>query len=100
MTETFAGSTVLIVGGTHRLGAAIAAAAEAEGAHVTVSAHAPGDEKNLLIDLRDEASVAAAARRIGPVDHLISTASMTYSAPIREMELSRVHEAIAAKITG
>ncbi|MBM7832817.1 NAD(P)-dependent dehydrogenase (short-subunit alcohol dehydrogenase family) [Agromyces cerinus] len=100
MTGRFANDTVLVIGGTHRLGAAIAAAADAEDARVTVSSHAPRDESTLHIDLRDEASVAAAAQRIGPIDHLISTASMTYSAPIREMELSRVQEAMAAKITG
>ncbi|MFF1573557.1 SDR family oxidoreductase [Leifsonia sp. NPDC058292] len=100
MTATLANSTVLVVGGTHRLGAAIAAAVEAEGAHVTVSSHAPRDETMLRLDLRDEASVQAAARQIGPIDHLISTAGMSYSAPIREMELSRVQEAIAAKVTG
>jgi NAD(P)-dependent dehydrogenase (short-subunit alcohol dehydrogenase family) len=80
MTGTLGNSTVLVVGGTHRLGAAIAAAAEAQGAHVIVSAHAPCDETTLRIDL--------------------STAGMSYSAPIREMELSRVQEAIAAKMTG
>ncbi|MFF1878926.1 SDR family oxidoreductase [Leifsonia sp. NPDC058230] len=100
MTGRLANHTVLIVGGTHRLGAAIAAAASAEDAHVTVSTHAPHDEDTLRIDLRDEASVAAAARHIGPIDHLVSTAGRSYSAPIREMELSRVQEAIAAKITG
>jgi NAD(P)-dependent dehydrogenase (short-subunit alcohol dehydrogenase family) len=100
MTGRFADNTVLVVGGTHRLGAAIAAAAAAEGAQVIVSAHAPRGESTTRIDLRDEASVAAAAQHIGPIDHVISTASMTYSAPIREMELSRMQEAIAAKITG
>jgi NAD(P)-dependent dehydrogenase (short-subunit alcohol dehydrogenase family) len=100
MTGRLTDNTVLVVGGTHRLGAAIAAAATAEDADVTVSAHAPRDENTMRIDLRDEASVAEAAQHIGPIDHLISTAGMTYSAPIHEMELARVQEAIAAKITG
>jgi NAD(P)-dependent dehydrogenase (short-subunit alcohol dehydrogenase family) len=100
MTERLANSTVLVVGGAQRLGAAIAAAAHAEGAHVTASSHAPRDETMLRIDLLDEASVAAAAEQVGPIDHVISTASMTYSAPIGDMELTRVQEAIAAKLTG
>ena len=100
MTGRLANQTVLVVGGTRRLGAAIAAASAAEGAHVPVSSHSPQDEKTLRIDLRDEASVAAAAQHIGAVDHIVSTASLSYSAPVREMELSRIQDAIAAKITG
>lgn len=100
MTATLANHTVLVVGGTRRLGAAVAAASAAQGAHVTVSSHSPRDDKAVHIDLRDEASVAAAARRLGAVDHLISTASLSYSAPVRELELSRIQDAIAAKITG
>ncbi len=100
MTGTLAHQSVLIVGGTQRLGGAIAAAAAADGALVTVSSHAPQAEGVLRLDLRDEPSIAAAADQIGPVDHIVSTASMTYSAPIREMELPRVLDAIAAKALG
>lgn len=100
MTGRLANQTVLVVGGTRRLGAAIAAASAVESAHVTVSSHSPDDEKTLRIDLRDEASVATAAQHIGAVDHIVSTASLSYSAPVREMELSRIQDAIAAKITG
>jgi NAD(P)-dependent dehydrogenase (short-subunit alcohol dehydrogenase family) len=100
LTGRLANQTVLVVGGARRLGAAIAAASAAHGAHVTVSSHSPPDEKTLRIDLRDEASVAAAAQHIGAVDHIISTASQSYSSPIREMELARTQDAIAAKITG
>jgi NAD(P)-dependent dehydrogenase (short-subunit alcohol dehydrogenase family) len=100
MTGRLTNNTVLVVGGARNLGAALAAAAATEGADVTVSTHAPSDGKTLRLDLRDEESVAAAADHVGPVDHLISTAGMTYSAPIREMELSRVQDAITAKVTG
>lgn len=100
MSATLTNATVLVVGGTHRLGAAIAAAAEEEGARVTVSTRAPRDETTLGIDLRDEESVALAAARLGPVDHVISTAGMSYSAPIGEMQLAGVQDAIAAKVIG
>ena len=53
MTGRLANDTVLVIGGTHRLGAAIAAGADAEGAHMTVSAHAPHDEGALRIEWAD-----------------------------------------------
>ncbi|RDV45310.1 oxidoreductase [Leifsonia sp. ku-ls] len=94
------GSTVLVIGGTRRLGAAIASAAASEGARVSVSSHRPEGDDVLDIDLRDEASVAAAADRLGAVDHVVSTAGMGYRAPIAQMDLARVQEAFSAKITG
>ena len=92
--------TVLVVGGTNHLGAAVATAAAEHGALVSVSSRAPQDERVLQIDLRDEASVAAAAQRLGPVDHLISTAGMTYRASIGDMNEARVRDAIQAKVVG
>ncbi|NNC12550.1 SDR family oxidoreductase [Planctomonas sp. JC2975] len=100
MTGRFSDQTVLVVGGTQRLGAAIAEAVASEGSRVTVSSHAPQTDTVLRIDLRDEESVAHAATLLGPVDHVVSTASMTYSASIGDLELSRLQDAIAAKVTG
>ena len=100
MTGILANQTVFIAGGTHRLGAAIASAAAAEGAMVSVSSHAPQDDSVIRLDLRDESSIAAAAEQVGAVDHVVSTAGMTHSAPIGEMDLAKTRDAIAAKITG
>src|SRR5207245_2379376 len=63
MGNRLAGQSVLVLGGRH-LGKAIAAAATAEGARVHVASHRPG---GLHIDLRDEATIAAAAAELGPV---------------------------------
>jgi NAD(P)-dependent dehydrogenase (short-subunit alcohol dehydrogenase family) len=100
MTGNLAHQTVLVVGGAQRLGAAIARAATAEGAIVRVSSRAPEDHEVIRLDIRDEASVADAARQLGAVDHLVSTAGMTHSAPIGEMDLAKTQDAIAAKVTG
>jgi NAD(P)-dependent dehydrogenase (short-subunit alcohol dehydrogenase family) len=100
MTGMLANQTVLVVGGAQRLGAAIATASAAQGATVRVSSHAPMDDEVIRLDLRDEKSVAAAAALVGPVDHLVSTAGMTHSAPIGELDLAKTQDAIAAKITG
>lgn len=91
---------VLVVGGTQRLGAGIATAAAAAGAVVTVSSRTPDADGVVPLDLRDESSIRAAAQQIGPVDHLVSTASMTLKSPIRELDASRLQDAIAAKVVG
>ncbi|WP_200863012.1 hypothetical protein [Amycolatopsis orientalis] len=85
MGNGLAGQTVLVLGGRH-LGTAIADAATAEGAKVHVASHRPG---GLHIDLRDEATIAAAAAELGPVDHLVNTAAAPHAAPVRELDRER-----------
>jgi NAD(P)-dependent dehydrogenase (short-subunit alcohol dehydrogenase family) len=96
MGNGLAGQTVLVLGGRH-LGAAIGAAATAEGARVHVASHRPG---GLHIDLHDETTIAAAAAALGPVDHLINTANSPHAGPVRELDRDRTVDAFTAKVIG
>lgn len=96
MNDRLAGQTVLVLGGRH-LGAAIADAAAAEGAKVHVASHRPG---GLHIDLRDEATIAAEADELEPVDHVVNTAAAPHAAPVRELDRDKTVDAFAAKVIG
>lgn len=52
------------------------------------------------VDLADEASIAALAKRVGRFDHLVSTAAMPANGPLAELELADVQRAFAAKVIG
>ena len=78
----FAGSHILIVGGTKGIGRAAATAAQSAGARVTPtgrSVHSlaalPKGISGALLDYTDPASVAALAETVGSVDHLVLSAS-------------------------
>jgi NAD(P)-dependent dehydrogenase (short-subunit alcohol dehydrogenase family) len=79
------GNKVVIIGGTSGIGLAVAQAAQADGAVVVVGSHTAvkvdaavatlGDAATgLLLDLNDEASVAAFFEQIGTFHHLVYTA--------------------------
>ncbi|MDT7727096.1 MAG: hypothetical protein QOI21_3672 [Actinomycetota bacterium] len=94
MGNRLTGQSVLVLGGRH-LGTAIAAAATAEGARVHVASHRPG---GLHIDLRDEATIAAAAAELGAVDHLVNTAAAPHAVPVRELDRDKTVDAFTAKV--
>ncbi|HEY3502093.1 MAG TPA: SDR family oxidoreductase [Actinocatenispora sp.] len=96
MGNGLAGQSVLVLGGRH-LGAAIAAAATAEGARVHVASHRSGE---LRIDLRDEATIAAAAAELGAVDHVVNTAAAPHAVPVRELDRDKTVDAFTAKVIG
>lgn len=75
---------VVVIGGTSGIGLAVARAALAEGADVTVgssrekkvaaAAERCEGAQALVVDVKDEASVAAFFERVGAFDHLVFTA--------------------------
>lgn len=77
------GKRVVIVGGSSGIGYAVAEAAVAQGAQVTIASSAPErveaaagrlGAQGVAFDVRDEAAVAAAFAGIGGLDHLVFTA--------------------------
>ncbi|HEY0436875.1 MAG TPA: SDR family oxidoreductase [Phenylobacterium sp.] len=79
------GQHVVIIGGSSGIGFAVAEAALAEGARVTIGSSDPAKVEAALarlgagasggaVDLRDTASVAAFADSLSGIDHLVSTA--------------------------
>jgi NAD(P)-dependent dehydrogenase (short-subunit alcohol dehydrogenase family) len=82
----FEGASVLVVGGTSGIGAAVAAAFLAEGARVTVTG-ATEDEVTLarrampgvkveILDIRDNATVGEFLARFDALDHLVNCAGI------------------------
>ncbi len=84
MGNTLQNTTIVVVGRGSGIARAITVLARSEGARVIVA----GRDKNKLagayhdpgitaevIDITDDTAIAALAERVGPVDHVVSTAS-------------------------
>ena len=101
MDQALQGQSILVIGGAKRLGAAIAARARDGGGHVLVATHeraaTPG---RVHLDLSDEATIAAAATQVGPVDHIVSTASMPHDVGVADLDHGRIIAAFEAKVIG
>jgi len=82
--NTLQDKTVLVVGRGSGIARAVALLAQAEGAWVIAagrdqatlaSAYRGNDINAEVVDLTDDASIAALAERVGAIDHVVSTAS-------------------------
>jgi NAD(P)-dependent dehydrogenase (short-subunit alcohol dehydrogenase family) len=98
-------STVLVVGGSSGIAARIAADAAAAGADTILAGRdasrlAADGARTETVDLTDEASIAALAERVGPVDHLVVTAAAHANGPVATLERDAVHRAFDAKVVG
>jgi NAD(P)-dependent dehydrogenase (short-subunit alcohol dehydrogenase family) len=100
MTE-LDGQRVLVIGGARGIGAAIAMRARRVGMDVVVGARDPRTiEGAVRLNLTDEASIAAAATKIGAVDHVVSLGSDPYGASIDELDRDRFVAAFETKVIG
>jgi NAD(P)-dependent dehydrogenase (short-subunit alcohol dehydrogenase family) len=103
-------ATVVLVGGAKNIGYAIAQRAAEAGAHVVIAgrdldaaAAAAEQLPNAAVvhlDITDEATIAAAAREIGPVDHLVTTAAAHHNVAVTELDHDKVVRAFEAKVIG
>lgn len=103
MRQNLAGKRILVVGGTRGIGAGIARRTAEAGAHVVVASRSGGSGEHVAatrIDVTDEATIAAAAEALGGFDHVVSTASTHHDVPVPEVDRTRVHEALGAKVVG
>ena len=85
-----AGKTVAVTGGANGLGAAIVRRFDREGARGAVldlPAATEGDRPDgwraVAVDVRDEASVAAAFADVGPIDIVVAAAGIVPAGPRR-----------------
>ena len=100
MTE-LDGQRVLVIGGGRGIGAAIATRARHVGMDVVVGARDPRTiEGAIRLDLTDEASIAAAATKIGAVDHVVTLGSDPYGASIAELDRDQFVAAFETKVIG
>ncbi|MER5864988.1 SDR family oxidoreductase [Kitasatospora sp. NPDC002040] len=109
--DTLDGRRLVVVGAGSRIGRALARTASAAGAELVLAgpdaarlhataAELAGPALVQPVDLADEASIAALAERVGPFDHLVSTAAMPANGPVATLELAAVQRAFAAKVIG
>ncbi len=97
-TRSFAGARLLVIGGTSGIGRAIAEEAERQGARAEV------DGVSLGLDVRDhgavERRIAAAAARLGGLDHVVCTAGVLRIGPLAEASAEELAEVVDVNLTG
>jgi len=110
MTGSLKDQTVLVVRRGSGLARAITLAALGAGARVVAAGRsqevlsaAYADEPGVsteLVDLTDEASIAVLAERLGPVDHVVSTASARARARLADLDRDAVWLSFDTKVIG
>jgi NAD(P)-dependent dehydrogenase (short-subunit alcohol dehydrogenase family) len=110
MNEALKGQTVLVIGRGSGLARATALAALDAGARVVAAGR---DQESLAaayagdpgvsaetVDLTDEASIAALGDRLGPVDHVVSTASARARGRVADLDRDAIRLSFDTKVIG
>ncbi|BAX94512.1 SDR family oxidoreductase [Mycobacterium shigaense] len=109
MGNTLQDKTVLVVGRGSGIARAVALLAHAEGAHVIAAGRDRGkladaySETGIdaeVVDLTDDASIAALVERTGAVDHLVSTASARARGNLADLDRSNLQLSFDTKVIG
>jgi NAD(P)-dependent dehydrogenase (short-subunit alcohol dehydrogenase family) len=102
-----AGARVAVIGGTSGIGLAVARAALAAGARVTVAARHPERIESelpaaraLAVDVTDDGSVERAFEAIGELDHLVCTAASGFPAGLLRAPAEEVRALLESKFWG
>ena len=110
MTGSLKDQSVLVVGRGSGLARAIVLAARDEGAQVIAAGRhqealaaaydgEPGVSTE-IVDLNDEASIAALGERLGTVDHVVSTASSRARGRLADLDRDAVRQSFDTKVLG
>ena len=106
------GARIVVIGGTHGIGLAVARRAAEEGAEVIVGssrqasvdkalAELPKSSTGHTMDVRDEADVRRVFERIGPFDHLVYTAGESLLlASLAELDLDAARKFFEVRYWG
>lgn len=106
MTSSLNGKTVIVIGGSSGIGAAVAKAAAARGAQVVLAGRrlVPGVENSLRsepVDVTDAASLQRLFETVGRFDHLVYTSGPSVRAKtLIETDLSEAQENFNVKLWG
>lgn len=109
MGTTLQDKTVVVVGRGSGIARAITLLARSEGARVVVAGRDKGklasayDDPGItadVVDVTDDASIAALADRVGPVDHVVSTASARARGKLADLERKNLQMSFDTKVIG
>ncbi len=109
MGETLRHKTVVVVGRGSGIARAVALLARDEGAQVVVAgrdkaklddAYAGLDVRAETVDVTDDSSIAALADRLGPVDHVVSTASARARGKLADLDRKNLQLSFDTKVIG
>lgn len=99
-----------MIGGSKYLGLAVARQASEAGAEVVIGARNLEQASQVAaqlpmasaihIDISEESTIAAAASRLGHVDHVVITASAHHNVPVKDLEHDKIVAAFEAKVIG
>ena len=97
-TRALDGARLFVIGGTSGIGQAIAEEARRQGGRAEV------DGRSLGLDVRDpaavEARMAAAAARLGGIDHVVCTAGILRIGTVAETPAAELGEVVDINLTG
>lgn len=108
MDAALAGRTVVVIGRGTGIARAVTDAARAAGAGVVVAGRDPdalrdaydGDVRAERVDVTDDESIAALAATLGPVDHLVTTASARARGLLKDLDREAVRQSLDTKVIG
>ncbi|MFZ3303883.1 MAG: SDR family oxidoreductase [Mycobacterium sp.] len=112
MGSTLRDKTVLLVGRGSGIARAVALLARSEGTRVVVAgrdkakladAYADLEDPGIspdVVDITDDASIAALADRVGPVDHVVSTASARARGRLSDLKRENLRMSFDTKVIG
>lgn len=107
MPTSLRGRTVLVIGRGSGIARAIVQAAHAAGADMVVAGRDP-DALRLAydgmraerVDVTDDASIASLADRLGPIDHVVTTASARARGTLADLDRDAIRRSLDTKVIG
>lgn len=108
MATSLQDRTVVVIGRSSGIARAVADAATAAGARVIVAGRDPeslaaaydGKVRAEHVDVADDDAIARFAERLGPIDHLVSTASARARGLLGDLDRAAVLNSINTKVLG
>lgn len=109
MVDALQNKTVVVVGRGSGIARAVTLLARSEGAEVVVAGRdraklaAAYDDPGIRaerVDITDDESIAALAERVGPVDHVVSTASARARGKLADLDRARLQLSFDTKVIG
>ena len=109
MCNALRDKTVVVVGRGSGIARAVTLSARSSGAHVVVAGRdrdklaAAYDDPGVTaetVDVTDDTSIAALAERVGPVDHVVSTASARARGKLADLDREKLQLSFDTKVIG